>query len=91
MKPTILNSEQLEHIIALSPCVDLTEFLTTSVSCWSYMAGPCERTTLDALADKIGQSHDLTNARTYIDYSLFKQLGSVVLQKKGDNFTLIYQ
>ena len=91
METTILGPEQLCKIINSSPCVDLTEFLTSSVSCWSYMVGPCARITLDALADKIGQSHDLTNARTYIDYSLFKQLGSVVLQKKGDNFTLVHQ
>ena len=91
MKTTILGPEQLSRIITQSPCMDLAEFLTSSASCWSYMVGPCARITLQDLADKISQSHDLTNVRTLIDYSLFKHLGSVVLQKKGDSFTLIYQ
>lgn len=85
-----LGPVELFNIINNSPCKDLAEFLKSSVSNWCYMVGPFETITLEDLADKINDSHDISNVRTFIDYSLFKHLGTMVLRKNGDEISLIY-
>lgn len=85
-----LGPDKLYEIIKNSPCVDLAEFLKSSVATWDYMIGPFETITLEDLADKINDSHDISNVRTLIDYSLFKHLGTMVLRKNGDKISLIY-